>query len=197
MKNHDFIIEQILMDAKAGQMVDESAWSKLKGWGAAAAKTAQNIGTGVSNLRKSAKAGWKNTMGKLAGGATHDAAKAEASAIKKSRDAYEDAGAYGKKVDRAQRIKEAGVKRQKEETRKAAELKKLAKKALDAVQAYLDAGGKLMHGRTSSARTTIKSLQQAAGMAEEASQPTQNWDGQLAQVPGVDSYSAEWEETIF
>ena len=77
MKEHDFIIEQILMDAKAGQMVDESAWSKLKGWGAAAAKTAQNIGTGVSNLRKSAKAGWKNTMGKLAGGATHDAAKAE------------------------------------------------------------------------------------------------------------------------
>ena len=65
MKDRDFIIEQILMDAKAGQMVDESAWSKLKGWGAAAAKTAQNISTGVSNLRKSAKAGWKNTMGSL------------------------------------------------------------------------------------------------------------------------------------
>ena len=162
-RNRDFLIEQILADAENGYMVDESFMSKLKGAGAAIGSVGKNIGTGFSNLKKNIKAGYKNALGKMAGGATHDAAKAEASGIKASRGSYEDSMAYGRKVDRAQRIKEAGVKRQKQEAKDSEKLRKLAQKALDAVQAYLDAGGKLTHGRTSSARTTIKSLQQAAG----------------------------------
>lgn len=172
MNERDYLIEQCLVDAEKGYLVDESIMSWIKGKAAGAGKVAKNISTSFNNGAKNVKAGYKNTLGKMAGGDTHTAAKKEASNIKASRGSYEDAGAYANKVDRANRIKEAGVKREKQEAKDAKKLQKLAQKAYDAVQAYVDAGGKIMHGRTSSIKTTLKSLQQAAGIEQKPSPET-------------------------
>lgn len=164
MNERERLIEQCLADAEKGYLVDESMMSWLKGKVAGAGKHAN---TAIGNAGKNIKAGYKNMFGKLAGGKTHEAAKQEASDIKSTRKSHSDATAYGNKVDRATRIKEAGAKREKAEAKNAKKLQKLASKALDAVQAYVDAGGKIMHGRTSSVKTTIKSLKAAAGINDE------------------------------
>ena len=174
MNERERLIEQCLADAEKGYLIDESMMSWLKGKVAGAGK---HVNTAIGNTGKNIKAGYKNMIGKLAGGKTHEAAKQEASDIKSTRKKHSDATAYGNKVDRATRIKEAGAKREKEESKNAKKLQKLASKALDAVQAYVDAGGKIMHGRTSSIKTTIKSLKAAAGINDEnqpaaKSQPT-------------------------
>lgn len=211
MNERDYLIEQCLVDAEKGYLVDESMMSWLKGKAAAAKKVGDNIGTALKNGAKNLKAGYKNTLGKMAGGSTHTAAKKEASEIKSSREKYEDATAHGKKIDRANRIKEAGIKRQKQEEKNAKKLQKLAKKALDAVEAYINAGGQLKHGRISSNKTTINSLKTAAGLNDTAEEQTQkasapkqttqkkekkNIDVKLSEVPGVNPHSAEWEETV-
>lgn len=167
MNEREYLIEQCLMDAEKGYLVDESMMSWIRGGVGGAKKLLKNAGTSLKNGKKNLRAGYKNTLGKLAGGDTHAAAKKEASNIKATRDSYEDVGAYTSRVERASRFKEDKAKREKQKAKDAQKLQKLAQKAYDAVDAYVKAGGKITHGKVSSAKTTLNSLRQAAGIKDE------------------------------
>lgn len=251
MDDRNFIIESCLMDAEKGYLVDESVMSWLKGKAAGAKQLGKNIGTSIGNAGKNAKAGYKNALGKLAGGETHRAAKKEASDIKASRGEKKSASEYANRVDKAVQWKEQKAAGRKQREKDSQKLRKLAQKAYTAVQDYVDAGGKLSHGRTSSVKTTLNSLKAAAGIADEQEPakaenaapaaekapkapqkskkpgtftaddlkghsnnkvqkntnfnkpslkkkeaPKKKTDVTLSPVDGVNSHSAEWEETV-
>lgn len=170
MNEREYLIEQCLMDAEKGYLVDESMMSWIKGVRGGANKLVKNAGISFKNGKKNLRAGYKNTLGKLAGGDTHAAAKKEASSIKATRDSYEDVGDYTRRVERASRFKEDKAKREKQKAKDAQKLQKLAQKAYDAVNAYVKAGGKITHGKVSSVKTTLNSLRQAAGIKDEPAQ---------------------------
>lgn len=183
MMDRETLIEQCLLDAEKGYLVDESMMSWLKGKATAASQAAKNIGTSIKNGAKNVKAGYKNTLGKMAGGSTHDAAKQEASNIKASREKYGDVNAasqqaeqeqldHENKVARAKRIKKAGAAREKAENKAAKTLKKAANKALSAIEEFKNAGGVIKHGRTNAMNSVLKALQQAAGVNEAPAQNT-------------------------
>lgn len=181
MMDRETLIEQCLLDAEKGYLVDESMMSWIKGKTAAASQAAKNIGTSIKNGAKNIKAGYKNTLGKMAGGSTHDAAKKEASGIKASREKYGDVSAASKqaeqkqldhenKVARAKSIKKAGARREKAENKAAKTLKKAANKALSAIEEFKNAGGVIKHGRTNAMNSVLKALKQAAGINEVPAQ---------------------------
>ena len=170
MNEREYLIEQCLMDAEKGYLVDESMMSWIKGVRGGANKLVKNAGTALKNGKKNLRAGYKNTLGKLASGDTHAAAKKEASNIKATRDSYENLGDYTRRVERASRYKEDKAKREKQKAKDAQKLQKLAQKAYDAVDAYVKAGGKITHGKVSSVKTTLNSLRQAAGIKDEPTQ---------------------------
>ena len=181
MMDRETLIEQCLLDAEKGYLVDESMMSWIKGKTAAASQAAKNIGTSIKNGAKNIKAGYKNTLGKMAGGSTHDAAKQEASNIKASRGKYGDVSAASKKAEqeqldhenkvaRAKSIKKAGAAREKAENKAAKTLKKAANKALSAIEEFKNAGGVIKHGRTNAMNSVLKALKQAAGVNEVPAQ---------------------------
>lgn len=179
--DRETLIEQCLLDAEKGYLVDESMMSWIKGKTAAASQAAKNIGTSIKNGAKNIRAGYKNTLGKMAGGSTHDAAKQEASNIKASRGKYGDVSAASKKAEqeqldhenkvaRAKSIKKAGAAREKAENKAAKTLKKAANKALSAIEEFKNAGGVIKHGRTNAMNSVLKALKQAAGVNEVPAQ---------------------------
>lgn len=196
--DRETLIEQCLLDAEKGYLVDESMMSWLKGKGAAASQIAKNIGTSIKNGAKNVKAGYKNTLGKMAGGSTHAAAKQEASDIKASREKYGDVSAasqqaeqeqldHENKVARAKRIKKAGAAREKAENKAAKTLKKAANKALGAIEEFKNAGGVIKHGRTNAMNSVLKALKQAAGVNETPAQSS----APAQEAPAAQETSAE------